>query len=329
MGEFFCAPMHLQRGPEIGQGSFGTVYATEESWVVKVPKRGHADSLRNEALIITALLPHRNIVAGQTLKNVKLGAEMQSIVLYMPYCGPSLYEITRRGNPPFKRTAAILEDFLKQTGEIFKHLEKCEIFHRDIAPRNILFNGEIFTLIDFGNAKHYDKKPVDVNPYEYYEEVIRWYRVYENFRAYVEMPQCIKVRRTLKEQVEDDGEKLCEAMQEMWSKPQIVSCDVSCLPYTPRMNVLVSNLDNVKEGNEVRVHVVNVTEDGNLLVQIDNEEYVFEIDRETPPVAKFDIIAQQNATQNAVLTCFKKEKVLGRVTSLERATKRMCRKLHP
>lgn len=321
--------MNLQRGPEIGQGSFGTVYATDKSWVVKVPKRGHEESLRKEALIITALLPHKNIVAGQTLTNVKVGTEMQSIVLYMPHCGPSLYDILRRRNPPFKRTAAILEDFLHQSSAISKHLQTCSIIHGDIAPRNILFNGEIFTLIDYGLAKHYGKKTVDVNLYEYYDEVIRWYRVYENLRAYVEMPQCIKVRRIFKEQVEDDDEKLYEAMQEMWSKPEIVSCDVSCLSYTPRMNVLVSNLDNVKEGSEVRVDVVNVTEDGNLLVQIDNEEYVFEVDRQTPPVAKFDIIAQQNATQHAVLTCVKKEKVLGRVTSLERATKRMCRKLHP
>ena len=328
-GKFGCKAMILERGPEIGRGAYGKVFATKGSWVVKVAIPNHEKTLRNEADMIGRLKPHKHIPDVEILNKVKLGTEMYSVILYMPHYGDSLYNIfTQHKNPPFERTVAILKEFLEQTRKIFEHLCECGVMHRDIASRNILFNG-IFILIDYGQAKHYDKKFFDEKPYEYREEVIRWYRVRTELRDYVEKPQCIKFRRDPKEQDENDGDKLFEVMEEMWRKPEIVSCDISFMRPTRWMYVLTSDLDNVKAANTIKVDVVNVTEDGNLLVEIDKQMYVFKINRETPPVAEFDSIAQgkRKATKDAVLTCFKKKRVLGTVTSFKPVAKRMCGEL--
>ena len=48
-------------------------------------------------------------------------------------------------------------DFLKQLLNIIKILEQNNIVHRDIKPDNIIKNGSIYFLIDFGIARELDK----------------------------------------------------------------------------------------------------------------------------------------------------------------------------
>ena len=146
---------------ELGHGTFGIVYLAHDPSLdrrvaLKVPRReqiGAADKLTS------ALQEARRAVRVATsgivqILDVRLDSEPPFIVMeYME--GGSLKDLLHRGQLAFERSVEVLIEIARALG--YAHSQR--IFHLDLKPANILFDGEQRPFIaDFGLAMRQNER---------------------------------------------------------------------------------------------------------------------------------------------------------------------------
>ncbi|MBX7113881.1 MAG: protein kinase [Myxococcaceae bacterium] len=143
---------------QLGQGYFSTAYLASGPWgkpvVIKVPNKGRAtfETFAKEAEVLAKFdnsrrLPHlvAQILPSQS-SVVPDGALVMEVVQGVP--------LKAMGGISEQRAIDLTVNFLE--GDL-SSLHQRHLVHRDIAPQNVLIDGQKMKLVDFGSADWVEK----------------------------------------------------------------------------------------------------------------------------------------------------------------------------
>jgi len=159
----------------LGDGTFGSVVksrdkTTDEIVAIKTMKKKYYswDECKNlrEVNSLAKLNQHENII-----KLKEMIRDDNVLNLIFEYMEKNLYELMKNKQ---KFTENQIRSIIYQTLQGTAYIHKYGFFHRDFKPENLLVNGDVIKIADFGLAREIRSLP----PYTDYVST-RWYRAPE------------------------------------------------------------------------------------------------------------------------------------------------------
>lgn len=139
----------IQPRKKIGSGTYGNVYAVDDSRVLKVSNTRYAGALCSglvrEFACIQSLPPHPNVAAA-----LQTWADKDYAYIVMPYYGENLLtKLRRHGGLPTMELLFVLRDAARG----LHHMHEHGWLHRDVKPENIFLSTTGAVVGDFSLAR--------------------------------------------------------------------------------------------------------------------------------------------------------------------------------
>lgn len=159
----------------LGDGGFGSVLQCQDSEtgeIVAIKKMKQKFKSFSECLELKEIKSLRKIHHENVVKLMQVFRENDFLYLVMELCGSSLLKEINQTSQPFPEP--LIRDVMIQMLKGLQYVHKQGFFHRDLKPDNIMFNGDVLKIIDFGLAREIRSRP----PFTHYSGT-RWYRAPE------------------------------------------------------------------------------------------------------------------------------------------------------
>lgn len=154
---------------KLGEGSYGSVYATDKGFAIKTEKFGYTDLLTASSLIeIATLRLLRDCPYIIPLVDASVSSENSNIV--MPLAKYSLHTLIGHESMHYN-----IKELFRKICLGVAHIHNNSIVHLDLKPDNILIkNGTDVYIADFGTCRHFISQLKDGIPYT--EAISLFYR---------------------------------------------------------------------------------------------------------------------------------------------------------
>lgn len=159
----------------LGDGTYGSVLRAQNKstgeWVA-IKKMKQKYYSWEECMKLREINSLRKLIHPNIVKLKEVIRENDELHLVFEFMEANLYEFMKGRTRPFQESK--IRNIMFQTMQALHHVHKHGYFHRDMKPENLLVNGDVVKLADFGLAREIRARP----PFTDYVST-RWYRAPE------------------------------------------------------------------------------------------------------------------------------------------------------